>query len=956
MAKLSLTDISTFGPSAITAINNNNAAIETAMENTLSRDGTTPNSMSADLDMNSYDILNCGGLDMNQNRITDLPDALTDGEPVTLSQLSDILDSASIGSTLSLLPFVIPSLSDNAITKDGQAVVWLDYLGTNSIFYGDYPPSLSHTGTGHSPGNEAYYNTGVGIRCLTHLTNGAYNTGMGFEVLERCTVGSFNTAIGEASQIYNISGDSNTSLGCKALIGVSGGSNIGNDNTALGAFSMLNAQTGTLNTAVGAYTLSNCTGDANVAIGRGTMPAASTASYNTVVGYNSMHVLTTGVYNTALGVNLGVLTTGSYNTIIGANYTPSSASLSNTVVLCDGLGAQAFRSDSSRHTYLGDGTTAKNVYVYYASSTNNAGVTSDSSGNLKFFTGTAGTADRLICYGDGGVVTGTPTGGSKGAGTFNAAVFFLNNNLIQTEGAITFSGAFGFTGTLTGTTAITFPTAGTLATTSNTLGDFAATTSAQLAGVISDETGSGALVFATSPTFVTPLLGTPTSGTLTNCTGLPISTGISGLGTGVATFLATPSSSNLAAAVTDETGSGLLVFATSPSLTTPAIGAATGASLILTGTSANILAVGRQGSTTPVLNVDASTASVVTGLNLKGAAAAGRMAVSVTSSGTDEGLSLDAKGAGTIRLGATSTGAIEFSRNAVPTASDGSALGTSSRMWSDLFLASGAVINFNNGGVTLTHSGTTLTANAATFSNSLSQNNNTQLQVVNGNSGASASASFIVGSNQGNFVFQIYSTAAGGGTFLTPPSGSSMTVDMIGASDAFVVRTNSFNEKFRVTTATTATAYNSASVQITGGLGVSAPLYTNDIISSTSSIKSTSATAGVGYATGAGGTVTQTTNRTTGVTVNKICGTITTDTTAIIAGAVATFTVTNSAVAISDTVILNIRSGQTNKETKAYVSAVAAGSFDITIHNQHTVTSDTGAIIINFAVIKAVTS
>jgi hypothetical protein len=96
--------------------------------------------------------------------------------------------------------------------------------------------------------------------------------------------------------------------------------------------------------------------------------------------------------------------------------------------------------------------------------------------------------------------------------------------------------------------------------------------SANLAAAVTDETGSGALVFATSPTLVTPALGTPASGTLTNATGLPISTGVSGLGTGVATFLGTPSSANLAAAVTDETGSGALVFATSPTLVTPALG------------------------------------------------------------------------------------------------------------------------------------------------------------------------------------------------------------------------------------------------------------------------------------------------------------------------------------------------------------------------------------------------
>ena len=73
------------------------------------------------------------------------------------------------------------------------------------------------------------------------------------------------------------------------------------------------------------------------------------------------------------------------------------------------------------------------------------------------------------------------------------------------------------------------------------------------------------------------------TGVLTSCTGLPISTGVSGLGTGVATFLATPSSANLAAAVTGETGSGALVFATSPTLVTPIIGAATGTSLAATG-------------------------------------------------------------------------------------------------------------------------------------------------------------------------------------------------------------------------------------------------------------------------------------------------------------------------------------------------------------------------------------
>jgi hypothetical protein len=88
---------------------------------------------------------------------------------------------------------------------------------------------------------------------------------------------------------------------------------------------------------------------------------------------------------------------------------------------------------------------------------------------------------------------------------------------------------------------------------------------------VGTSTGSGNNVLSTSPTLVTPILGTPTSATLTNATGLPISTGVSGLGTGVATFLATPSSANLISAVSDETGSGSLVFGTTPTITTAAL-------------------------------------------------------------------------------------------------------------------------------------------------------------------------------------------------------------------------------------------------------------------------------------------------------------------------------------------------------------------------------------------------
>jgi hypothetical protein len=89
------------------------------------------------------------------------------------------------------------------------------------------------------------------------------------------------------------------------------------------------------------------------------------------------------------------------------------------------------------------------------------------------------------------------------------------NNAAST---LTISGNFATTLTVSGITSVTLPTSGTLASTASKLSVFAATTSSELAGVISDETGSGSLVFATSPTLVTPVLGVASATTINKVT------------------------------------------------------------------------------------------------------------------------------------------------------------------------------------------------------------------------------------------------------------------------------------------------------------------------------------------------------------------------------------------------------------------------------------------------------
>lgn len=390
----------------------------------------------------------------------------------------------------------------------------------------------------------------------------------------------------------------------------------GGYNTAVGTNALAANTTANYNTALGAASLQSNTGTANTATGLFALTANTTGSNNAATGYQSLMSNLTGDYNSAFGYNAGNSSTGGLNTYVGA---ASNGSGSNNTV----IGAQVTIGSVSNHIAIGNGNGTIKLHYYGDDSVQEQNIkhrinprdvlgvidsitglkshipmSSIVAGSVPLSSVTAAVANNDINHGDNqqtwrfnslaqnhhGLSLTTSAWTGNGIGSFGGGLLNLNS----TSTAFTTSGVSNLFTISAGavnsnssvTTVGTYTAISSIGTTSTNIGSYydisGATTNYAIyvtTGNINIQplTASLPLKLDASKNITSAAInisGSEITGTLPVANG---GTGITSLGTGIATWWGTPSSANLAAAITDETGTGVSVFGTTPTFTTSII-------------------------------------------------------------------------------------------------------------------------------------------------------------------------------------------------------------------------------------------------------------------------------------------------------------------------------------------------------------------------------------------------
>jgi len=447
----------------------------------------------------------------------------------SISSTSDSKGASITSGVLSLAP--ANGTSGGIVTTGDQTFAgsktFTSNINVNNVSVGAPTSGVQNTMLGtasfgySSPGNN---NTALGFFTLASLSGGADNTAVGTNAIRQggAANGSRNTAVGSAALTNGAASSDNVAIGVSTLSNATGGAN-----TAVGTFALQNTTTARENVGLGFYALHHASqGGYNTAIGSYSMFINTTGDVNTAVGHKSLFSNLNGRYNTSVGVQAQESnTSGSQNTAIGVAAIDQNTTGSNNAV----LGAFAGRHFGANYQFNVDKTTAINnsVLIGYDARP----LANDANNEIVIGYNAVGKGNNTIQLGNTSI------------------------NAVHTSGTITSNGFVKSGGTSSQFLKADGSVDGTTYQSSNTnLSSIA--NLANSAGFLKNN-GSGTL------SYINPSVSE-----------------VTGLGTNVATFLATPSSTNLAAAVTDETGSGALVFGTSPTLTTPNLGAATATSLV----------------------------------------------------------------------------------------------------------------------------------------------------------------------------------------------------------------------------------------------------------------------------------------------------------------------------------------------------------------------------------------